>query len=85
VKIPAIAFAPPELAKLRQANAAYCTILRDMTSWTERQAEVFEIANPPYAEMLARLLDELRAAANDHESGTPAVIGRVVAELLGEA
>ena len=73
-----------ELLELRSATAAYLSILADVDTWAEAAAGADRQAVPEYAEMLDRLRDELRAARNDHEMGTPAMILRVVAELLGE-
>jgi len=75
---------PIELLKLRSATTAYRNILRDMDAWAEQAADVNRLAVPEYARLLDRLRDELLAATNDHENGTPAALGRLVAELLGE-
>lgn len=74
----------PQLRELQRRTAAYLEFLRDVDQWAEQAADVNRLANPPYAGLLDRLRDELRAARNDHEMGTPTMIARVVGELLGE-
>jgi hypothetical protein len=76
---------PIELLKGRSATTAYLAVLRDLDTWAEQAADVNRVIVPQYADLLDRLRDEIRAALNDHEMGTPATISGVVAELLGEA
>ncbi len=76
---------PIELLQLRSATTAYLAVLRDLDEWAQQTADANRIVNLDYADQLDRLRDEIRAAQNDHEMGTPAIVGRVLAELLGEA
>ena len=76
---------PTELLALRTATTTYLSMLADAESWAHQAADVNRIASRDYASQLDWLRDELRAARLAHESGTPAAIARVVAELLGEA
>lgn len=77
--------APIELLTLRSATNTYLSVLADAESWAHQAADVNRVVQPDYAASLDWLRDELRTARNAHESGTPAAVARVVAELLAEA
>jgi hypothetical protein len=76
---------PTELLRLRTALAVFLAELDPVDQWAEQAADVNRLVNPGYAGGLDRLRDELRAARNARESGTPASLYAVVAELLGES
>ena len=76
---------PTELLTLRSATSTYLAMLKDAESWAHEASAVAKRHQPDLAGQLDWLHDELRAARQAHESGTPAAIARVVAELLGEA
>src|SRR5262245_7281589 len=73
-----------ELLKLRSANTVYLAMLADADEWAEQAAAVNRRSEPEYAGQLDHLRDQIRDAQRPDESGTPAAIRRVLAELLGE-
>ena len=75
---------PIELLKLRSATTAYLDILADIEEWAQVAADVNRIIRPDFAAQLDRLRDQLTTAMLPDETGTPAGIGRVLAEMLGE-
>lgn len=76
---------PRELITLRSATQTYLSMIRDCDQWAEQVADVNRIIRPDYAGHLDSLRDEFHEAMKDKEMGTPARIGLVVAEMLGEA
>ncbi len=76
---------PAELLSLRSATTTYLDMLRDVAEWAEQAADVNRRIRPDYAARLEGLSDEIRTALLPREMGTPAAVGRIVAELLGEA
>lgn len=75
----------PELLRARTTLSYVLEALERLDEWAASAAEVSRRDVPEYADLLDRLRDEIRAARSDHEMGTPAVIARVVRQLLGEA
>ncbi len=75
---------PIELLKMRSATTAYLAMLRDLELWAHQAADMNRLVQPHYAAQLDGLCDQVRTAMMAAEMGTPAAVGRVVAELLGE-
>ena len=75
---------PIELLRLRSAVNVFRAMLRDVDIWAEQAADVNRLVQPDFAAQLDGLRDELRAAERAQEMGTPAALGRVLAEMLGE-
>lgn len=75
---------PVELLRLRSATTVYLDILADVEEWAQAAADVNRIIRPGFAVQLDRLRDQLTTAMLPDETGTPAGIGRVLAEMLGE-
>lgn len=76
---------PPELLRFRTISDYYVESLRRLEEWAQIAAESDRNVVPEYADQLDRLRDEIRAGLNDHEMGTPAIIARVVAQLLNNS
>lgn len=81
---PVPGFTMRELRILRDATAAYVSVLRDFDQWVEQAADVNRLIRPDYAGSLDDLRDEVRSAIAARVVGTPHSIALAVAALLGE-